>query len=670
MDSEPEGRPGNPGLLFAVSWQAAALTSPLPVLLFRRDEISQRLGGMGPEIALLGAIAVVAALAVPWLRNKLPAGTVLTFGSVLAAVGLGLMAWTVEFALFLTGGVLLALGAAPGLVTHRVLLASDIKPADRFRTFSWYWAAVAAGASWPLLVNVLAPITYETALWICAAVMLGGVLLGGRHALVHDNDIEVEQTVARLDVPWARRSYGAAFAVGALVIGGAEAAQSLLLGEWQRSATQNAAVLAAGPGAALLFSLIGHWHHRLHRLHGSRRADAIGTQLLVAGILVFLGSVSFTYIGLVVCWLVAGGVIAMAAAGLDAAVFAGLAPKVRRPVAALQVLLAGLGGLVAVLVNTQLIDTWLDQWKLAWLGLLPAAVGWATRRFATSARDSEVAVVQVRSNNVPRRVYDRQESPPLLSVEKVSVAYGSVQVLFDVDLEVKERAVVALLGTNGAGKTTLLRAISGLEPTISGRIVYAGLDITRTRPTWRVGMGLHQVVGGEAVVAALTVAENLRLFSHMEPRELREQRIAQAYELFPRLAERSHQQAATLSGGEKQMLSLAKAIISPPRLLLIDEFSLGLAPTVIADLLPVVRRIAEQGAAVLLVEQSVNIALSVSDYAYVIEKGEIGYSGSAGELRAKPDLLQAVYIKGLARAISSETGHTGHLAGRDSEGRA
>ena len=630
------------------------MASPLPVLLFQREDIADRLNhpaAVTGEAALLGAVAVAAALAMPRLRDKLPAGLTLVLGGLVAAIALGLMAWTVKIALFTAGGALLALGSAPGLGLHRLLLAADARPADRFRTMSWYWAAVAMGASWPLLARIFTPVAYDTVLWISAALMLVAVLLLGRHSLVHDGDHEVQVTVARADVPWARRSYGAAFAVGAVVIGGADPAQSLLLGEWQRSAVQNAAVLAAGTGGAALISLFGPWYHRLHRLTGSRRSDAIGTQLLVAGILVFLGGVSFTYIGLVVCWLVAGGAIALAAAGLDAAAFAALAPGVRRAVSARQVFWVGLGGLTASLVNAWVIGAWSDQWKIGWLGLGLVGAGWAVRRFAAPARDAETAVALAQATTVPRRVLATGEDQPLLSVEQVSVAYGSVQVLFDVDLEVAEGAVVALLGTNGAGKTTLLRAISGLAPTIGGRIVYAGLDVTKARPTWRVGMGLQQIVGGEAVVGPLTVADNLRLFAHGADRSRRDQAISEAYGLFPRLAERSNQRAATLSGGEKQMLSLSKAIIWPPRLLLIDEFSLGLAPTVIADLLPVVRRIAHQGTAVLLVEQSVNIALSVADNAYVMEKGEIGYSGPAEQLRTRPDLLQAAYLEGLAQAL-------------------
>ncbi|MCY4422152.1 MAG: ABC transporter ATP-binding protein [Acidimicrobiaceae bacterium] len=656
---ERRGVPGNPRLLVAVAGQGAALASALPVLLFRREEIAERLGVLGAvvgEAALLGAAAVVAALVVPRLRSVLPAGILLALAGLLASAGLAVMARTTDIAVFTAGGLMLAAGAAPGLVLHRILLATDARQADRFRTLSWYWAAVAAGACWPLVARVLAPVAYSTVLWASAALALVSGVLIARHALAHDNDLEVQPTVARADVPWARRSYGAALAVGAIAVGGADAAQSLLLGEWQRSEIQNAAVLAAGAGAAALISAFGPWYHRLHRLAGGRRADAVGTQLLVAGALVLLGAVSFTYIGLVACWFVAGGAISLALAGLDAAVYAGVAPELRRAVAARQVVWAGAGALAAASFNAWIAGGWSDQWKIGVLGLPLVAVGWAVRRFAAPARDAETVMAVSRATTVPRRVYPAGSGPPLLSVEQLSVSYGSVQVLFGVDLQVQEGAVVALMGTNGAGKTTLLRAVSGLEPTIGGRVVYAGLDITKTRPTWRVGMGLHQVVEAGAVVGPLTVAENLTLFGHGLDRAQRADSIAEAYVLFPRLAERSRQRAATLSGGEKQMLGLAKAVVTPPRLLLIDEFSLGLAPTVIEEVLPVIRRIAERGAAVLLVEQSVNVALSVSDHAYVMEKGEIGYSGPAAELRARPDLLRAAYLEGLAHALHIDQG--------------
>ena len=161
MDQEREGRPGKPRLLTAISLQAAGLASPLPVLLFRREEIAEHLNLLGAivgEATLLGAVAVLAALGVPRLRDKFPAGALLFLGGLMAVVGLALMASADRLGPFVVGGVLLAFGTAPGLVTHRILVATDTRSADRFRTLSWYWAAVAGGASLPLVLRVVGPI--------------------------------------------------------------------------------------------------------------------------------------------------------------------------------------------------------------------------------------------------------------------------------------------------------------------------------------------------------------------------------------------------------------------------------------------------------------------------------------------------------------------------------
>jgi ABC-type branched-subunit amino acid transport system ATPase component len=308
------------------------------------------------------------------------------------------------------------------------------------------------------------------------------------------------------------------------------------------------------------------------------------------------------------------------------------------------------------------LPEWLNgQWRLALVAVPLACGGAYVRRVVDSSPAAAVSSTEavktavVRTDAVtaqlPRRVLGVNGEPaPLLSVEKLNVGYGPVQVLFDVDLEVRAGQVVALLGTNGAGKTSLLRAISGLEPTLGGRVVYAGLDITSTRATWRVGMGLHQIVGGESVVGSLTVDENLRLFAFGLD-DHGQDSTQDAYNTFPQLSDRRNQQAGTLSGGERQMLALSKVLMVRPQLLLIDEFSLGLAPVVIAKLLPVVREIASRGAAILLVEQSANIALSIADYAYVIEKGQIGYHGDTEGLRARPDLLRSAYLEGLSVAL-------------------
>jgi ABC-type branched-subunit amino acid transport system ATPase component len=644
-----------PRALRGLALQAAAITAPLIVLLFWRVEVAARLdlvGALVSETLLFGGVAVGVAWVTVHTRSTMPAGLLLFVGGIVAAVGLALMAWTIQLSLFVVGGVLYVLGAAPSLVLHRPLLAMAASPGNRLRTMSLYWVGVSVGAAWPLGLRILTDMGYDTVLWISFGGCLAAAVLIGPHALVHDDDVETDPAAGVLDAPWPRRSYGAAFGIGLVVFGGAQPAWHILVDEWQRSPRQVAAVLAVGALASAAINGFGPWYHRLGRLAGSRRADAIGLQLLVAGVLVFVGALSTTYIGLVVCWMIAGGALGLAAAALDSAVFPAVAPHLRRRLAFAQLMFVTVGAFLG-LVSLELFPASVnDQWRLGFLALPLVGAGWAVRRYADSSQDSTAEVASVAAVQVPRRVAGLDGEPtPVLSVEGLQVAYGSVQVLFDVDLTIEPGQVVALLGTNGAGKTTLLRSISGLEPTIGGRIVYTGLDITKTRPTWRVGMGLHQVVGGSAIIGPLTVAENLRLFCHSLDRGDAVDPFAEVFDIFPRLAERQHQRAETMSGGERQMLAMSKALILRPRLLLIDEFSLGLAPRVIADLLPVVRRIADRGAAVLLVEQSVNIALSVADYAYVMEKGEIGYQGPSAVLRSQPDLVRSAYLEGLSHAL-------------------
>jgi ABC-type branched-subunit amino acid transport system ATPase component len=243
---------------------------------------------------------------------------------------------------------------------------------------------------------------------------------------------------------------------------------------------------------------------------------------------------------------------------------------------------------------------------------------------------------------------------PLLACRGIDFSYGQLQVLFGVDFTIDDGEMVALLGTNGAGKSTLLRAISGLSPTDRGSIHYRGSDITHLAADRRVQLGVTQVPGGRAVFGAMTVVDNLRVYGFTCGRDRKtvEAGMAAAFDAFPRLAERRNQLAATLSGGEQQMLGLAKALILKPRLLLIDELSLGLAPVVVGELLGMVRRINAEGTAVVLVEQSVNIALSLVDHAYFMEKGEMRFDGRAADLLARPDLLRSVFLEGAAKGMA------------------
>ena len=238
----------------------------------------------------------------------------------------------------------------------------------------------------------------------------------------------------------------------------------------------------------------------------------------------------------------------------------------------------------------------------------------------------------------------------LLHCRGVEVSYGSVQVLFGVDFSVAEGEIVALLGTNGAGKSTLLKAVSGLAGTDAGRVTLGSEDITGRRADLLARSGLSLMPGGRGVFPTLTVGENLRLAGWTMRHDSAAVGAAreEMLDLFPVLRGRTDQAAGDLSGGEQQMLSLALALMSGPKLLLIDELSLGLAPTVVGQLLDVVRRLNEQGVTVVVVEQSVNVALQLAQRAVFMEKGQVRFSGPTSDLLDRPDVLRSVFIAGAA----------------------
>jgi ABC-type branched-subunit amino acid transport system ATPase component len=241
---------------------------------------------------------------------------------------------------------------------------------------------------------------------------------------------------------------------------------------------------------------------------------------------------------------------------------------------------------------------------------------------------------------------------PMLTCKGIDFSYGQLQVLFDVNVTVDDGEMVALLGTNGAGKSTLLKVISGIGLPSSGSIRYRGQDITYLDAERRTRLGITQVPGGRAVFGPLTVVENLRSYGYTLglKRAALDELVDECFDAFPRLHERRNSLAAQLSGGEQQMLGVSKALIMKPRLLIIDELSLGLAPVIVGQLLDMVRRINATGTAVVLVEQSVNIALSLVDHAYFMEKGEMRFDGAASELLDRDDLLRAVFLEGAGAA--------------------
>jgi len=240
-----------------------------------------------------------------------------------------------------------------------------------------------------------------------------------------------------------------------------------------------------------------------------------------------------------------------------------------------------------------------------------------------------------------------EESPALLRVRALEAGYGRVQVLFGLDLDVAPGEVVAVLGANGAGKTTLLRAISGLLTPSAGSIEIDGTDLAGIGAAARARRGIVQVRGAD-VFPGLTVDDNLRaaLAAHPDLRHDAASRMARVYEVFPALAAHRKQDAASLSGGEQQMVALGSALLFEPRLLLVDELSLGLAPLVMQRLLDVLRALRDAGQAMLIVEQSLAVAASLTERVVYVEKGRIRFDGAPADLSADDELARAIFLGG------------------------
>lgn len=234
----------------------------------------------------------------------------------------------------------------------------------------------------------------------------------------------------------------------------------------------------------------------------------------------------------------------------------------------------------------------------------------------------------------------------MLNIENLHVYYGAIHALKGVSLEVREGEIVTLIGANGAGKTTTLHAVSGLIRAREGSISFRGEDITRLAPQKVVERGLSQVPEGRRVFANMTVRKNLELGAYLEKDRRKTARSMElVFESFPRLKERERQYAGTLSGGEQQMLAMGRALMSRPRLMMLDEPSMGLAPLLVKDIFSIISRINEEGTTILLVEQNASMALSIADRAYVLETGKVVLDGAARELADSEEIRKA-YLGG------------------------
>ncbi len=270
--------------------------------------------------------------------------------------------------------------------------------------------------------------------------------------------------------------------------------------------------------------------------------------------------------------------------------------------------------------------------------------------------DADIAQVWQASAARSEALYQRRQGQSdLLLVRNLDAGYAGRQVLFGVNIDVKEGEIVALLGTNGAGKSTLLKAISGVVEADRGAVILDGRDVTHAPPEEIAGFGISQMPGGQGVFGGLSVAENLQLagWTRRSDPDGVAAAVDEVLGLFPVLRDRLDRPAADLSGGQQQMLALGMAFVAKPRVLLIDELSLGLAPVVVGQLLPLVQRVAAEGTAVILVEQSVNVALTIAERAYFMERGTIRFSGATADLLDRKDLLRSVFLAGAAEPDDS-----------------
>ncbi len=305
------------------------------------------------------------------------------------------------------------------------------------------------------------------------------------------------------------------------------------------------------------------------------------------------------------------------------------------------------GGLGGAILTSLFAAAWGERPALTAMLLPSSVVGGAL--IANGARhirrDMSLVVEELReARDEHERLADTAVTPPVLQVRNLDFSYGNVQVLFDVAVEVRRGETLALLGTNGAGKSTLLRAISGLGVPERGVIRLNGRTITYTDAELRARLGIVQLSGGRATFGDLTVRENLAMACYRYPIDESAVRIDRVFDQFPLLRERRGTRADELSGGQQQMLALAMSLVHDPEVLLIDELSLGLAPAVVEELLGTVESLRARGQTMVIVEQSINIALAISDRAIFLEKGAIRFEGPTRELADRDDLARAVFL--------------------------
>ncbi len=576
---------------------------------------------------------------------------------------------------------------------HAPLLVDSFPPQARVRVLSGYTAFDVAGSILaPLLIALLAGPLDLT--WRGVFLVLGGISVAcslaslglrdpgpGRfdtdalRSAAHDDEpvgavtegAEVEAEVELgffeilrriLLIPTVKRIAVGYFTLGILVVPFGTFLSTFLEVRWDLGPGERGLFFAAISGVSVLALLaFGTRAEAVFREDPAKLLSFCGLALAGAVSFIATGALMPAFFLMFVMFALGQSLIAVLTPGLTAALLSIMDARYRPHAAAVVGMFAAAGAIVGVLFLSG-IDKRVGIAGAIFSLILPGVLAGLVIRSAAPmiGKDLDRMIDEVLESEDIKTIKASGQKLPMLACKGIDFSYGQLQVLFDVDFTVDEGEMVALLGTNGAGKSTLLKVVSGIGLPSAGSVRYTGQDITYLDAERRVPLGITQVPGGRAVFGSMDVVENLRTFGYILGRDKKriDASIEECFEAFPRLYERRTSLAANLSGGEQQMVGLSKALILQPKLLLIDELSLGLAPIIVGQLLDMVRRINATGTAVVLVEQSVNIALSLVDHAYFMEKGQMRFDGPAKDLLERGDLLRAVFLEGADAAPVSD----------------
>ncbi|MEY2417464.1 MAG: hypothetical protein QOG90_144 [Actinomycetota bacterium] len=584
------------------------------------------------------------------------------FATIGVALGLSPKFWVFAVLLLLSG-----LGLLVNTPTHSSLITDFYPPQALGETFTFYLFATAAIGliAGPIAGGLATLVGWRTALVIVGFIAFGAVWIqslikdpGRGASLGVSFDREERTTFSEgfrrvAAVRSLRRTWWAAGFYGGGVIAFTALQNVFFKDVYHFSAFERGAVLAVYGLGGLVGTVIGG------RLVSKWIAER-GPEWLpvITGIMVMVFGIGIVLLG-VMPWALASVamvfVLSIGAAGFNPAYNAmiGLVttPRLRGQAYSYSLLWVTLGAIVVSPIVGGIANDHerAATWVLGVIVIIAGVINFSVRQFV--ARDIAEAT----------KLREAGDAPALLTIRGVEAAYGNVQILFGVDLDVHAGEIVALLGTNGAGKSTLLRAVSGLMDPIGGAVFFDGRDVTHADAMTHALLGMAMVPGDRGVFPGLSVADNLRLAAWTFRRN--EQQVEAAtervLEYFPVLRERWRTHAGNLSGGEQQMLVLAQALMGEPKLLMIDELSLGLSPIIVGQLLDTVKRLAADGTTVLLVEQSVNVALTVAERAVFMEKGEVRFAGPTADLLDRPDVLRAVFLEGAASAVEAGNGTKG-----------